>query len=191
MAVFRNFDGLTFGLRPVDLDDAESIVSIRHGDPSRSRFLNPIPSDPQIQRDYIQRQRLKESDYYFRICDLEGERTEGFIGLYAVSSGSGEWGRWVIDPGSMAALESVCLILHFGFQSLDLDKIYCNTIAQNASTLSFHDSFGFRRAGDCIVGTDPEKLRTAITHEITKDEWHQIEPRHRRVLQRLAARRRK
>jgi RimJ/RimL family protein N-acetyltransferase len=186
MAVFENSDGFMFGLRSVKLSDAESIVRIRSGDPIRSKFLNAIPSDPQIQRTYIRSQRLKEDDYYFRISNLKDEVTEGFIGLYSVSCGSAEWGRWVVAPGSISALESVYLILDFGFQKLGLTRVYCNTLSENTSTLSFHDTFGFRRAGETEIVVDHGIVRTAITHEMTKSQWGSSEPRHRSLIQRLA-----
>lgn len=79
-----------------------------------------------------------------------------------------EWGRWILRRGSLAALESACLIYRAGFEMLDLDSIYCRTICENASALAFHDSFGMERSGllpGYLDGLD------AIQCRLTRARW--------------------
>jgi hypothetical protein len=42
--------GHAYGLRPVELDDSEFIVTLRTCDPQRVRYLHPIPPDTEEQR---------------------------------------------------------------------------------------------------------------------------------------------
>jgi RimJ/RimL family protein N-acetyltransferase len=134
--------GALFFLRPVVIEDAESIVEIR-GDADRMSHVNAISGDPAEQRRWIERYFERDGDWYFAIGRNGSGRVEGFVGIYDLErSGShtrAEWGRWVLGRASLAAPESALLIYRVAFETLGLDEVYCRTAVANAAVISFHD----------------------------------------------------
>jgi RimJ/RimL family protein N-acetyltransferase len=144
-----HLEGHAFRLRPVTLEDAEFIVEVRTSDVERSRYLNPISSDVGCQRDWLNAYFQRENDYYWVIENQRSQRHDGLVGIYNVQpqQRKAEWGRWVLRPGSLAAVESALLVYRAAFELLNLDSVYCLTVAGNAPVVSFHDSCGLHRAG--------------------------------------------
>lgn len=140
-------DGWAYRLRPVTLEDAELILELRGVAGPRTRFLHSISNDPVIQREWIMRYLEKAHDYYWVVERLDGKRCEGLAGIYDINCDQrkAEWGRWILRPDSLAAAESAWLIYRAAFETLNLNSVYCLTIADNLPVLSFHDSCGLPR----------------------------------------------
>jgi RimJ/RimL family protein N-acetyltransferase len=140
--------GRVYGLRPVELDDAEFIVALRTCDPQRVRYLHSIPPDTEQQRRWLQSYFERQNDYYFVVENCDSRSRHGLVGIYNIDPvvQTGEWGRWILRPGSFAAVESALLVYEVVFQYLQLRSIYCITIADNLPVVSFHDSCGLTRA---------------------------------------------
>lgn len=139
-------DGSAFRLRPVGLDDAAFIAELR-SDPERARYLHKGAPDPAAQQRWLLEYFKTPGDCYFVIENRASRTREGTAGIYHINAArrDAEWGRWILRRGSLAALESACLVYRTGFELLGLDSIYCRTIAENAAALAFHDSFGVER----------------------------------------------
>lgn len=139
-------DGSAFRLRPVRLDDAAFIVDLR-SDPERGRYLHKGATDVASQEQWLRTYFKTPGDCYFVIENRFSGAREGAAGIYNINGArrEGEWGRWILRRGSLAALESACLVYRVGFEMLGLASMYCRTIAENASALAFHDSFGVQR----------------------------------------------
>jgi len=147
-------DGPAFRLRPVCISDAVMIATLR-GHPERGRYLHRAPPGADSQRVWLESYFERKDDYYFVIENRITGQSEGTVGIYNVGwsidgrndrlQRDAEWGRWVLRRGSLAAVESACLLYRLGFEMLDLDSIYCRTIIENASAVAFHDSFGMER----------------------------------------------
>jgi RimJ/RimL family protein N-acetyltransferase len=138
--------GSGFRLRPVRLEDSAFIVALR-SDPERGRYLHHGATDAAAQEQWLRSYFRTPGDCYFVIENQSSGAPEGAAGIYNLnaSRGDAEWGRWILRRGSLAALESACLIYRLGFETLGLDSVYCRTIVENASALAFHDSFGVER----------------------------------------------
>lgn len=139
-------DGSAFRLRPVRLEDARFIVELR-SDPERGRYLHRGCIDAVSQEQWLRTYFKTPGDCYFVIENRSTGAPEGTAGIYNLNAArhDAEWGRWILRRGSLAALESACLIYRLGFDTLGLESIYCRTIVENASALAFHDSFGVER----------------------------------------------
>ena len=179
-------EGAAFRLRPVDLGDAEFMVTLRT-DPELSRYLNPTSGDVEAQKQYIRDYFRKEDDYYFIVERRRTGRCEGMIAVYDVDhqAKTAEWGRWLLRKGSMAALESALLIYKFVFEVLRLDSVYCRTVTENEKVISFHMSCGLEmariikryvRIGDVVYDSAEQRM--------TRKMW----PQQRVALDRKAAR---
>lgn len=157
--------GFGYRLRPVERRDASDILRLRT-DPELGRFLNPTTGAVEDQERWIEVQRERTGDHYFAIETLRN-RWEGVVGLYGIQNESGEWGRWIIRRGSLAAVASLLLILRFGFDNLGLRQIYCRTLAENAMGVSFQDSCAYTHRSEYI---DPAG-RVFVQHSLDLPSW--------------------
>lgn len=177
-----------YRLRPVAVDDARFIVELRR-DPERSRFLHEISPRVEDQAAWIEKYFARPDDYYFIVEAVGSGEPHGTIGIHDMEAGGrrAQWGRWILKPGSMAALESAWLIYETGFSAFGLESLSSRTIVENLPVVSFHDSFGATR-----VAVVEENLlvrgerKHAIEHRVTAAEWPALRDRHFSMISRLA-----
>lgn len=183
-----SLQGAAFGLRPVRDDDAEFIVGLR-SDPELGRWLNPTSPKVEDQLAWLARYYERPGDYYFVIERLSTGAAEGLIGIHDVENSEAEWGRWLLKPGSLAAVESAALIYRCAFEQLGLSAVCCRTLAANERVVSFHDSCGIaeRRLLPGHVELRGERL-DAIEHRLTREAWPAVDARLTQLAQ-LTARR--
>lgn len=180
--------GKLCSLIPVSTEHAEFINSLRTN-PDLSRYLHPVSGKVEDQLTWINTYYEREGDYYFIIQNNRTAKPEGTIGLYDIVDGSGEWGRWLLSPGSFLATESAFLIYLFGFETLGLDMVFCRTVKENEKVVSFHDSFGAERTAEL---KDFQELGgskyDAVEHTIKSDDWPDIKSDLDKFISRMAQR---
>lgn len=178
--------GVGYALRPVGVADATFILTLR-GDPHRNQFINETPPATADQEDWIRRYENRPGDWYF-IITRDGQPT-GTVGIYDhdENAGTAEWGRWILLPGSLGAIESALLVYRVAFEMLDLQAVYCRTVAENESVLSFHDSTGALRVG-VLPGhvTIRGKRLDMVEHRVDRPLWARMQPRLEALAARLA-----
>lgn len=183
-----SLQGAAFGLRPVRDEDAGFIVGLR-SDPELGRWLNPTSPNVSDQLAWLARYYERPGDCYFVIERLSTGAAEGLIGIYDIEGGEAEWGRWLLKPGSLAAVESAALIYRCAFDALRLDAVCCRTLAANERVVSFHDSCGIaeRRVLPGHVELRGERL-DAVEHRLTRAAWPAVDAKLTQLAQ-LTARR--
>ena len=136
-------DGSVYRLRPVTDGDAVQILELR-SNPELNHFLHATSGIIDDQLAWLANYYQRADDYYFVIERRSDGRSEGVIALYNIdwSTKAGEWGRWIIRSGSLAAIESAYLIYCVAFERFGLESVYCRTVAGNVKVVSFHDSCG-------------------------------------------------
>jgi RimJ/RimL family protein N-acetyltransferase len=175
--------GSGFSLRPVTVDDAPAIVHLRT-DPKRAAFLHPTSASVDDQIAWTHRYFEREGDWYFVIENAITGAFEGAIAVYNHDpvAKTAEMGRWITQPGSMAALESAALSFDIGFDEIQLDMIYTRTEAVNGPVISFLDTLGSKTKGP-VVGPNEEHW---IEQRMTKDEWKERRPQLQPMIDRIA-----
>lgn len=183
-------EGLAYRLRPIGDGDAALVIGLRCN-PAVPNLLHEISDRVEDQLAWLQRYYERIGDYYFVIERRGSGIAEGVVALYDIDreSGSGEWGRWFLKPGSLAAVESAWLIYRTAFELLGLTKVYCRTTAANTTAVSFHESCGlapgrllplhFRIRGH---------LLDAIEHRIDRADWPGLAARLQTLSERTARR---
>lgn len=168
-----------FSLRPVETHDAEFIAALR-GDHRLNRFINESSPRIEDQIAWIEHYYNRSGEWYFIIEETASGQKEGTIGIYDFDPGgkTAEWGRWIIRSGSLAAIESAILIYRVAFEIIELSSVFCRTVADNSSVVSFHDSMGACRTG---ILTDHVKIRgqeyDSIEHTMDTGIWDVVAPR--------------
>lgn len=185
-------EGPTYRIRPVRVDDAAIMVEIRTGDPLRSRYMNPTSPDVSKQEVYLRSYLERDGDAYFMVEHAGTSEPEGLVAIYDigdVAPGWAEWGRWVLRPGSAAATESAWLVYRAAFEALELDLVYCRTVAANESVVSFHDSCGLERHATLTdYVTIGDVTYDSVEHRADRDAWPRIDKRLGRIVERFASR---
>lgn len=183
-------EGCAFGLRPVGQGDSAFIVTLRSGN-ERARFLHPISPDIRVQEKWVEEYFSRQGDYYFVIERLEPRMNEGLVAIYNVNplGRCAEWGRWIVRPGSWAAVESALLVYRMGFEVIDLAEIYCRTIVENSSVVSFHDSSGLEQRAVLPGYFELHGLKyDAVEHVLTRERWPLVREKLVAQAQRIAKR---
>jgi RimJ/RimL family protein N-acetyltransferase len=178
--------GHAFRLRPVREADAAYIVALR----SRAgAFLNRGAPSEDTQLQWLARYFDRAGDYYFVVESANGWRREGLVGVYDVRASAriAEWGRWLLEPGSNAAVESALLIYRCAFDRLRLERVRCRTLSANAAAVAFHDSCGLARTpGDVFIEHNGEHC-PAVEHVLSRGEWSRVGEQLESLARRFAA----
>jgi RimJ/RimL family protein N-acetyltransferase len=175
--------GHAYGLRPVEEADAAFIADLRR---RCGRFLNRGAVSTGEQVAWLESYFERRGDYYFVIEAEDDRRREGLVGLYGLDPEhrAAEWGRWVLEPGSNAAIESALLIYRCAFVELALERVWCRTLADNVKVVAFHDSCGLERAPATIMIEHDGERCPAVEHTLSRSDSSSVMTR----LDRLAAR---
>jgi RimJ/RimL family protein N-acetyltransferase len=182
--------GSAFSLRPVTLADAADIVALRMH-PRLGRFIHETSERVEDQEAWLERYFEREGDWYFAVVRADTGTFEGVAGIYDLSreTGCAEWGRWIIKPGSLAAIESVLLVYRAAFEVIGLDAVYCRTVADNLQAVSFQDSTGAPRyqllKGSAMIR---DIAHDQVEHRVDRARWAEMEPRLTQLAQLTAAR---
>jgi RimJ/RimL family protein N-acetyltransferase len=142
--------------------------------PNRNAFIHSTRSDLDLQRRWIEEYFERAGDYYFVIESKIAMQPQGTLGIYAVDAAQrcGEWGRWIIQEDSMAALESAVLTFRLAFDVLGLSMVYAHTAVANFGVVRFHDAFGLDRhailPGFLDLAGGPAD---AVEHRMTREHW--------------------
>ena len=166
-------EGAAFRLRPVHDGDIPFIIKLRNNI-KLNQFLHSTSDKPEDQRAWLLDYYLRPGDFYFAVESIHSGITEGLVSIYGVDNikSEGEWGRWILKPKSLAAVESAWLIYKCAFEILMLNEVYCRTVASNFSVVSFHDSCNI--ANRTILSAHFKlggKVADAIEHRVNLQEW--------------------
>jgi len=166
--------------------DSAFIVDLR----GRSgKYLNRGAATLNAQMAWLRRYFGRDGDFYFVVESRDDARREGLIGLYdfEATSGSAQWGRWVLQPDSNAAIESALLIYRSAFETLSLERVFCRTLVENAQVVAFHDSCGLQRVPAPVLIEHNGECRAAVEHSLTRSAWPAVRLRLDRLAVRFAA----
>jgi RimJ/RimL family protein N-acetyltransferase len=183
-------EGYAFRLRPITDADAAMVVELR-SNPELNRYLHASSNRVEDQLAWLSSYYEREGDYYFVIERRSNSTPEGVIALYDIDAAAscGEWGRWILKTGSLAAIESAYLIYRIAFELLGLSSVYCRTVTDNGKVVSFHDSCGITARRLLPQHFDLGGQRyDAVEHRVDKASWSNIKPELEKLAQ-LTARR--
>lgn len=181
-------EGCVFRLRPVEMNDAAFILELRT-DPQRRAFVHATPHDLSAQESWIREYFGRPGDYYFILESKQTERPEGTVGIYNIDPEKqcGEWGRWIVRPDSMGAVESASLIYSVAFERLGLRMVYARIAAGNKRAIAFQRSCGFDwttvRPASLVLENGPSD---SLEYRVTREMWDSRKPVFERQIDKIA-----
>ncbi|MCW5701092.1 MAG: GNAT family N-acetyltransferase [Bradyrhizobium sp.] len=180
--------GKRFSLRPVVMEDASRIVSLRRH-PNARKFMNQTSPRVADQEKWIEQYFQRPGDWYFMITQGADQTPVGTLGIYNhdTAAGTAEWGRWILSPGSVGAIESALLSYRVAFEDIGLEEVYCRTIADNKAVVSFHDSCGAKRTRLIRSYVELQGIPyDAVEHRVDRKCWRDMHPKLDKLAARLA-----
>jgi len=167
-------EGYEFSLRPVEIEDAEFIAEVRT--PDRSRFMNQIERTAEAQRRWLEDYFRRPDDYYFVVERRKDLRREGLLGLLDFDhiNHSAQWGRFIMQPGSLAASEAALLTTRLAFGMFDLNEIWGTVLKDNRPMASYLESLGFQNRETVLLSVNGEMLEQD-KYVLTRDRWKDFE----------------
>jgi RimJ/RimL family protein N-acetyltransferase len=168
-------EGKSYRLRPVSIEDAQTIIDIRQPSNPRNQYIGRISETPADQAAWIANYYTRKGDYYFLGENKFTEKPECLIRLYDVENGKGEWGSLVTVEGSFAVAEATMLLFDFAFRLINLAEVYCHIIAENTNCINYNDKIGNVRRSllKDFFELDGKKY-DAIDYYITKDHFETV-----------------
>lgn len=164
--------GYAFRLRPVSKSDAPYIVDLRL---RAGKYLNQGARSAAQQAEWLERYFARPDDYYF-VIESSDRVPHGLVGIYGVEPAGfdAEWGRWVLEAGSNAAIESALLVYRCAFERLGLQRVHCCTLKENVKAVAFHDSCGLARTARDIVIEHDGRPAPAVEHVLVREAADQV-----------------
>lgn len=142
MAITNTIHGNFVDLRCADIDDAEFTLQIRN-DPKLTQFIPKISNTVENQKLWLSKQRQKDGDYFFIICDKYAKPL-GTISCYDInfSDSTCEAGRYLSYGDPVQNIESMILLYDFIFNFLNLKTVIMEVDIRNKKVINIHKKFG-------------------------------------------------
>ena len=140
-------------MRPLDEGDASAIQELAAAPEIAANTFVPHPYPPEAASEFIQlgRERWRAGDaYVFAIIEKSSGRFAGCMGLHPVPEHSrAEVGYWIGLPfwGRGLATAALRLLLQFGFETLELNRIEAGHFSYNPASGRVMEKAGMRLEG--------------------------------------------
>lgn len=170
MVINGKLSGTTVDLRPADAGDAEFTIKLRQ-DPVITRFLPRVEHSITDQIAWINTSRKKDNEYFFVICNKQGERL-GTISIYDIDGDHAESGRLASFGNPIENMEAILLNMDFAFNRLGLEYVLANTMVQNVKVVKINEKFG-----TVFTGKHTDERGFEVVHgRLYKDVFNQHMP---------------
>ena len=124
-------------LKKISLNDDKFIYYLRNKK-SISNYLHSPPKSINDQRKWISNNIRNIETLDFIICRNKNKKKIGTIAFDKINKFNAEWGRWISQGNTFENIESVIILLNYGFNTLKLKNIYSLTNKDNIKVINFH-----------------------------------------------------
>ena len=124
-------------LKKISLNDDKFIYYLRNKK-SISNYLHSPPKSINDQKKWISNNIRNIKTLDFVIYRNKDKKKIGTIAFDNINKFNAEWGRWISQGNTFENIESVIILLNYGFNSLKLKNIYSLTNKDNIRVINFH-----------------------------------------------------
>jgi UDP-4-amino-4,6-dideoxy-N-acetyl-beta-L-altrosamine N-acetyltransferase len=169
--------GSAIYLRPLEREDA-AIVLPWVNDPEVTRhLLLHRPINLKAEEDYIDRLYQSEQDVHLGIVVRQGDRLIGGCALHRIDAKnrSASLGIFLGDKeawGHGHGTEAMRLLVGYGFETLNLNRVWLHVFEDNARAIRCYEKVGFQREG--ILRQDhfrAGRYWNTVVMGILRDDW--------------------
>lgn len=150
-SVYIKYDNIV--LRQLAYDDIEKLRLWRN-DSANNRFLSDIGYiSSEQQEKWFEKYQKSEDEIIFAIDETNAlNNMVGSLSLYNISKKTAEFGHMLIGDDKAHGLgigkKSIVMLLKYGFEILNLDKVYCYVNMDNLPALNNYIYVGFMLVGE-------------------------------------------
>ena len=139
-------------LRPMTMEDTDSIVSWRNREDVRHNFIYQKPFTRESHEDWVRTKVATGQVVQMIICELEDDTPLGSVYIRDIDRehGKGEYGIFIGEPsarGRGVGTATAKLMLRYCFEELKLHRVYLRAFADNAQAIGSYEKAGFVREG--------------------------------------------
>lgn len=165
-------------LEEIGIEDAADICNLRN-DERINRFLSTSRKVSEAeQREWIKANLARHDGHYLKIIDSGSGGFCGTASIYNVKKDEAEFGRYICTQ-ALQAVETEYLLIQHAFDTMQLNRIYCRTAADNKKVWKQHVSYGFTDAGEEVFKTADKdlvlKVQELTDHQYRKTDYSFIE----------------
>ena len=124
-------------LKKISPKDDKFIFNLRNKK-DVSNFLHSPPKSINDQRKWILDNIRNTETLDFIIYRNKDKKKIGTIAFDKINKFNAEWGRWISQGHIFENVESVIILLNYGFNSLKFKNIYSLTNKDNIKVINFH-----------------------------------------------------
>ena len=124
-------------LKKISLKDDKFIYYLRNKK-NISNYLHSPPKSINDQKKWISNNIRNIETLDFIICRNKDKKKIGTIAFDKINKFNAEWGRWISQGNIFENIESVIILLDYGFNSLKLKNIFSLTNKDNIKVVNFH-----------------------------------------------------
>lgn len=130
-------EGKFICLKKIRISDANYIYKLRRKK-NISLFLHNPPKSLDAQKKWMINNIKNKRNLDFIILSKKNNKKIGTIALNNITKTDAEWGRWISQGNIIENIESVIVLLDFGFNHLNLINLYSLTNKKNKKVVNFH-----------------------------------------------------
>ena len=124
-------------LKKISLKDDKFIYNLRNKK-NVSNYLHSPPKSIDEQKKWISNNIKNIETLDFIICRNKDKKKIGTIAFDKINKFNAEWGRWISQGNIFENIESVIILLNYGFNFLKFKNIYSLTNKDNIKVINFH-----------------------------------------------------
>ena len=124
-------------LKKMDLNDANFIYKLRKKK-NISLYLHNPPKTVVLQKKWMIKNINDKRTLDFVIIKKKNNKKIGTIAFDKITKFNAEWGRWISRGNTIENIESVIVLLNYGFKKMKLRSIYSLTNRKNIKVVNFH-----------------------------------------------------
>jgi RimJ/RimL family protein N-acetyltransferase len=166
-------------LRPMQVDDAETIANLLRADPDASFGHGRFPYSAIMLADWFGEMAEDDpgKDFDFAVVRRESGELIGLTGLYDIdwiarTAESGYWLYRAEDRGMGYGTEANLLLLEYAFERLGLNMIWAWVSERNPRSQAAIRKQGYRDAGRFTwTGYGPDGFENALMFDVLASEW--------------------
>ena len=161
-------------LKKINIKDAYFVFKLRNKK-KISLFLHKPPKSILAQKKWIINNIQDDKTLDFIICRKKNNKKIGTIAFDRINKNNAEWGRWISQGNIFENIESVLVLLKYGFNKLKLKNIYSLTNRDNIKVINFHKNTSALYKGvkkGCF--TINKKKKDAIKYDFNKNRFNQF-----------------
>ena len=172
-------NGKKIGLRAVEMDDLESLRDWRNHPDFRRNFREHRELNMENQFNWFKSISSSKNDFMFAIVEHETSELVGACGLLYTNwiIRSADFSLYIgkelsyIDNGGIAE-ESANILIEYGFECLNLNKIWMELYEFDTCKLDFFSSLGFQTEGKLRANAfDQGKYWDSFIISILAADW--------------------